>query len=849
MEPGGRTWGALPNSEACLCFDARLNRRRATISEPNKAIILGRWTKAMYSNHVMGNLAKQTGEIRLKLVEYAATHTLSELMAFALDEIGALVDSPIGFLHFVEADQQTLTLQQWSTRTLAEFCRAEGEGLHYPLDQAGVWADCARQGEPVIHNDYPSLAHKMGLPEGHAEVVRELVVPVMRNQKVVAILGVGNKPQDYVDEDVEIVAYLSDVTWEILQRKRAEEALASSEKRYRRLFESAKDGILILDAETGVVVDANPFLLDLIGYSYEDLYGHPIWEIGTFRDVSSSKEAFRKLQINEYIRYEDMPLETADGHIVEVEFVSNVYLVDHAKVIQCNIRDITERRKAEAERERLLSAIEQADEMIVITDPAGMIQYVNPAFERVTGYGREEVIGQNPRILKSGKQDDAFYQTLWETISGGDTFRGRLVNKRKNGGLFTEETTISPVLDPSGQIMSYVAVKHDITEHLWLETQFQQAQKMESIGRLAGGVAHDYNNMLSVIIGYAELAIDRLEPADPLYADLGEILQAAERSADITRQLLAFARKQTINPKVLDVNDTVEGMLKMIRRLIGEDIDLVWLPKAELWQVEMDPVQIDQILANLCVNARDAIGGVGTITIETHTMSFDEVYCSDHAGFVPGDYVMLAVSDDGAGMDKKTVENIFEPFFTTKEVDQGTGLGLATVFGIVKQNNGFINVYSEPGRGTTFKIYVPRHMGQAEKKGEETVREIVSGRGEMVLLVEDEPSIMKMSQTMLERLDYKVLAAGTPGEALRLAKNHSDTLRLLITDVVMPRMNGRDLAERMRVVCPGIKTLFMSGYTADVIAHRGVIEEGVNFIQKPFSLKELGGKARAALDQ
>jgi len=803
----------------------------------------------MKQDDTTGQPSGKLTDIRIDLIEYAAMHTLDELLTRALDKIGEQADSGIGFFHFVEADQKTLALQQWSTRTVNEFCRAEGKGQHYSLEQAGVWADGARRKIPVIHNDYNALTQKQGLPEGHAEVVRELVVPIIRAGKVVAILGVGNKPADYTDKDVEIVSYLADVAWEIVQRKRAEEALIDSEKRYRRLFESAKDGILILDADTGKIVDANPFLLQLLGYQHAQVLGHYLWDIGPFASIAASEDAFETLQHNEYIRYDHLPLETVDGRIVEVEFISNVYLVDHAKVIQCNIRDVTGRRQVEAERERLLSAVEQADEMIVITNRDGAIHYVNPAFEKVTGYTRDEVFGQNLRILKSGKQGPDFYQNLWATISSGNTFKGQMVNRRKDGTFFTEAATISPVRDSAGRIVNYVAVKRDITEHLRLSAQFQQAQKMESVGRLAGGVAHDFNNMLSVIIGYTELALDKVEPSGPLHADLQEIFKAARRSADITRQLLAFARKQTISPKVIDLNETVEGMLKMLRRLLGEDIDLAWLPKGGLWPIKIDPAQIDQIMANLCVNARDAIAGVGRITIDTHPVSFDAGYCADHPGFVPGDFVLLSVSDDGCGMDKETLSSIFEPFFTTKGEGLGTGLGLPTVFGIVKQNNGFINVYSEPGTGTVFKIYLPRHVGKAEKSGVETVAEIPSSQGETVLLVEDEPAIIHMCQMMLERLGYQVLTSGKPSEALRLAQNHPGGLHLLITDVVMPEMNGRQLADQLCGLFPGIKTLFMSGYTADVIAHQGVLEEGVNFIQKPFSFKELSIKVRAALDK
>ncbi|MBI4775463.1 MAG: PAS domain S-box protein, partial [Deltaproteobacteria bacterium] len=381
-----------------------------------------------------------------------------------------------------------------------------------------------------------------------------------------------------------------------------------------------------------------------------------------------------------------------------------------------------------------------------------------------------------------------------------------------------------------------------------LGKQLLQAQKMESIGRLAGGVAHDYNNMLSVILGYSELALDKAAPGSPLRNDLREIIKATNRSMDITRQLLAFARRQTIAPKVLDLNDTLESMLKMLRRLIGEEIDLAWLPDADLWPVKIDPTQVDQILANLCVNARDAIGGVGKVTIETENVSFDEAYCADHAGFVPGNYVLIGVSDDGCGMDPETLDKVFEPFFTTKSTGLGTGLGLATVYGIVRQNNGFINIYSEPEKGTTVKIYLPRHTGAAVQALSESVTEIPSSRGETVLLVEDEVSILEIGKRMLEGLGYAVLTAGAPGEAMHLAEEHAGEINLLITDVVMPELNGRELANELRSFYPDLKILFMSGYTANVIAHRGVLEEGVCFMPKPFSRKDLALKVREALD-
>jgi CheY-like chemotaxis protein len=353
--------------------------------------------------------------------------------------------------------------------------------------------------------------------------------------------------------------------------------------------------------------------------------------------------------------------------------------------------------------------------------------------------------------------------------------------------------------------------------------------------------------MLNVILGYTELALLKLDSAQPLFSYLTEVRKAAERSADLTRQLLAFARKQTVMPKVLDLNETVAGILKMLQRLIGEDIDLHWQPKSALWPVKVDPSQLDQILANLCVNARDAISGVGIMTIETENSAFDEEYCAANAGFAPGEYVRLTVSDNGCGMDKEMQEHIFEPFFTTKGVGEGTGLGLATVYGIVKQNNGFINVYSEPGQGTTFTIYLPRYAAKTMKAKQEVPVPAAGGR-ETILLVEDEATILEMTTMMLKMHGYTVLAADTPCKAIRLAEEYAGEIDLLLTDVVMPEMNGRDLAKTLLFLYPDLKRLFMSGYTANVIAHHGVLDEGVQFIQKPFSLNGLASKVRETLD-
>jgi PAS domain S-box-containing protein len=385
-------------------------------------------------------------------------------------------------------------------------------------------------------------------------------------------------------------------------------------------------------------------------------------------------------------------------------------------------------------------------------------------------------------------------------------------------------------------------------ENADLQERLQQAQKMESIGRLAGGVAHDFNNMLGVILGNTELALERVGADEPIHDDLQEIGRAARRSADLTRQLLAFARRQTISPKVLDLNEALAGMTKMLQRLIGENVRLRWLPGTQVWSVRVDPSQIDQLLANLCVNARDAISDVGTLTIESRNVRIEPHESPRHADAAPGDYVQLVVSDDGCGMDEEVLEHLFEPFFTTKGVGKGTGLGLATVYGIVKQNGGFVDVRSLPGSGTTFTIHLPRHVETSGSRGAaDAGRPAATGR-ETVLIAEDEPAILRLTERMLEKLGYTVLTAGTPAEAVRLATEHRGRIDVLVTDVIMPEMNGRELSQRLLALHPELLRLYISGYTADVIADRGISEDGMHFLQKPFSQEGLAAKLREILD-
>ena len=529
-----------------------------------------------------------------------------------------------------------------------------------------------------------------------------------------------------------------------------------------------------------------------------------------------------------------------------------------ALTIQNRLRTTAERAVRESEaRYRVL--IEQAPDAIIVYDwELNRFVDVNARAEKLFGCTRGELLESDIFRFYPPDQPDrrdvaeSAREYVARAVAGAPVQLERTVL-----GADGRETPceVRMVRLPSERGTLIRASYLDITERKRaeeegerLQEQLIQARKMESVGRLAGGVAHDFNNMLGVILGHADLALGRLKDVRQLHKDLTAIREAAERSADLTRQLLAFARKQAVSPRVIDLNDTVEGMFKMLRRLIGEEVDLVWLAGKDLWPVKMDPGQIDQLMVNLCINARDAIAGVGTITIATANAAFDAEYCDSHLESEPGDYVLLVVSDNGCGMDNETRARAFEPFFTTKGVGKGTGLGLATVYGIVKQNNGFIHVTSEPDRGTTFEICFPRYTGEDGPTAKESKEAIPAGRHETILLVEDEPAMLAMTSSMLEQQGYSVLTAATPRGAIDLARRQAGRIDLLLTDVVMPEMNGRDLANSLLLIDPDLKCVFMSGYTANTIAHHNILESNVIFLQKPFSMDELAAKIREALD-
>ncbi len=641
----------------------------------------------------------------------------------------------------------------------------------------------------------------------------------------------------------------------ITERKAAEEALKNSEHQFHLLAEAATIGVAISDYD-GNNIYTNQHLTRLFGYDMKDIPTIEHWWPLAYPDEEQREKiksewlnsVSKAVSTNSSIEPDEQLVTCKDGTKKYIEFRTSVT----DKLIFVIIIDLTERKKAEESlrksEERYRNTLDNMIEGCQIIGFDWRYIYINDAAQRHNRRPKEELLGKRYMDVWPGIENTEVFNKIRLCLTERTSFR------MENLFIFPDGTEgwFVLVIQPVNEGVFILSI--DITgrkeaekEKDKLQEQLLQSQKIESVGRLAGGVAHDFNNMLSVIKGYSELVMEQLGTKHEIYQDIKEILDAANRSADITKQLLAFARKQNIAPVTLDVNSSITKILKMLQRLIGEDIDLAWIPQEGLWPVKIDPSQIDQIMANLCVNARDAIEGVGKITIETHNVTFDEQYCADHYGFFPGDYVMLAVSDDGLGMDKETLKLIFDPFFTTKNPGSGTGLGLSTVYGILKQNNGFINVYSESGKGATFKLYLPRETGEGKIKEFDDSAVPPRGAGETILIVEDEKAIRDLTGKVLENHGYNVLTAETPTKALQLAKKHSGVIHLLVTDVVMPEMNGRELAKKIENFYPDIKVLFMSGYTSNVIVHRGVLDDGVNFLPKPFSHKDLTQKVYKAL--
>ena len=640
---------------------------------------------------------------------------------------------------------------------------------------------------------------------------------------------------------------------DVTERKRAEEEAS----RMVTVVRDSNDAITIQDVG-GKIMAWNHGAELMYGYSEQEAMQMTILQFVPHAKAEEQKDFNRRIFAGEKVSSFETQRLTKDGRLLDVWLVVTKLIDNAGKVIgiASTERDVTERKKAEEELHKLSRAVEQSPVSIVITDFEGRIEYVNPYFERTTGYTRQEALGQNPRILKSGEEPSGGYRALWEALVSGREWRGEFHNKKKSGELFWESASISPVKDDAGRITHFVAVKEDITarrqalaEREQLQAQFLQSQKMEVVGRLAGGVAHDFNNLLTAILGNCSFLLDDLPKDDPKRADVEDIRSAGERAANLTRQLLAFSRKQVMQLKALDLNAVLADMEKLIRRLIGEDVVLQVSPAGDLPLVRADPGQMEQVVMNLAVNARDAMPKGGRLTIETRNVEFSGAQTLAQ-GFAmpPGRYALLTAGDTGAGMGAETMEHLFEPFFTTKEVGKGTGLGLATIYGIVTQSGGFIDVQSEPGRGATFKIFLPAASaafleGEGEGEGEKKQRQVEKSR-RAILLIEDDESVRRMIRRMLNGAGYAVLEAGTAREALAQSDKEFD---LVLTDIVLPDGSGVEAGAKLRKAKPGIEAIYMSGY-ADNPDIREILSRPENrFLQKPFTAKALLDKVREAL--
>ncbi|HPF32108.1 MAG TPA: PAS domain S-box protein, partial [Candidatus Sabulitectum sp.] len=644
---------------------------------------------------------------------------------------------------------------------------------------------------------------------------------------------------------------------EITQRKKTEEALRESERRLQESQRTGRIGHEEFNVVTGGLLWSDTVFelyerdIDLGPPSYDE-----VMALHSPEDAARLEEAVKNAVATGEGYAVDLKVILPSGRCGYHHAIGTPETEETGRVVRITgtVQDVTDRKLAEESYQNIATELEEIlnslPDAVVYADNQRIIRKVNPAFTRIFGYKPEEVIGKTTRIIYRNdeeylEQGKLRYNPLacqkWEPYE--------IHHVRKDGTVFITETVGTPVRNARGEVVGLLGVVRDVSAQRQMQERIRHMEKMESVGRLAGGVAHDFNNMLNVILGHTEMALEKLDAMDPLRADLEEVRKAGQRSANLTKQLLAFARKQTVAPRVIDLNETISSALSMLERLIGETIELHWKPGKDLPPVNIDPGQVDQMLTNLAINARDAIGHRhGRICIETSTASYGEDHCESNPGYSPGSYVMLSVNDDGCGMDRETSSHIFEPFYTTKESEQGTGLGLATVYGIVIQNGGFINVTSEKGQGATFRICLPV-SSQGKPSSPRTISEETAARGsETILVVEDEPSILKMVTMMLKMEGYTVMPAGSPGEAIRLAREHSGDIHLLVSDVVMPEMNGRDLARNIISLHPNVKRLFMSGYTADVIAHQGVLNDGVNFLQKPFSKMELTASIRRVLD-
>ncbi len=805
------------------------NRALFVLSECNQALV--RATNEDDLLHSVCRTLVKEGEYRLAWVGFAEQNELKSVR-------------PMAQMGFDEGYLDTLDI------TWADEQRGRG-----PTGSA------IRMGRTVIARNIltdPEFApwREKALEHGYAS---SIAIPLLDGEQAIGALNVYSSEPDAFNEKEEmlLLELADDITYGIItlrareERQQAVKALREIKRFHERVLDDMTTFVAVLEP-SGEIVFVNNTPLRVGGIKLEDVKGKKFfdtfWFASSYETQKAIKRDIEQCAGGESLKH-DIRYQSADGTQRWAEFSMHPIFNEDGSVeflIPEGI-DITDRKLAQAELEQMMLAIEQVADTVIITDTQGTIQYVNPAFERTTGYTSDEAVGKTSRILKSGEHDEEFYNNLWETISRGETWSGRITNKRKDGKLIVEEETISPVRDIAGKTINFIGVKRDITKEIALENQLIQSQKMEAVGQLAGGIAHDFNNLLQVIMGFGEMAIEKSKKDDFVHTSLDEILKVSYKATTLVRQLLAFSRQQILEMKYVDLNKLITELMNMIKRVIGEHITLDVLSCQNLGIVRADPGQIEQILINLCVNARDAMPSGGEISIETENVEISEAYCETHTSAKPGQYVLLSVSDIGCGMDEMTQKNIFEPFFTTKAIGEGTGLGLSTVYGIVKQHEGMIEVFSEITQGTTFKIYLPLSEHFASKE-EGRVQSPVTGGNETILLAEDDEMVRGMARLILESAGYTVLTAEDGEQALQVFEQHGAEINLVFLDVIMPKLGGYAVYQRIQQTQPEASILFASGYSMGAIHSNFQLPEGMQLIQKPYKRNDLLKWVRRVLD-
>jgi PAS domain S-box-containing protein len=727
----------------------------------------------------------------------------------------------------------------------------------------------ARLGETdydLILSDFNILGFE-GLLVIDAVHAKDPSVPVVivtgTGSEEVAVEAMKRRAADYVIKTPSHIQKLPRTIRAVLEKRRIEmerdravEALRRSEAKYRELVQNANSIILRTDSQ-GNILFFNEFAQSFFGYTEQEVLGRNV--VGTIvpetdaagrdmtvmiRDIRRHPERYTSHEHENmcrngdrvWVAWANKAIRDNQGDVVEILSIGN---------------DITRRKGAEEESARLMTAIEQAAETIVITDPEGMIQYVNPAFEKTSGYSREEAVGLRPGILRSGKHDEVFYEELWNVLRRGGVWSGHFINRKKDGTLYEEEATISPVRDASGRIVNYVAVKRDVTQEAALRSRLRQAQKMEALGTLAGGISHDFNNILSVIFGYAEMAsLDAAAGGASLQPHLDQILEAARRARDLVQQILAFSRQTEQDRKPLHAALVVKETLKLLRATLPSTIEIRHQVNVDSNGdiVLSDPTQMHQILMNLCTNAAHAMRGKGGV-LEVHLseLRVDTTASFRYPDLMPGPYLMLTVGDTGHGMEREILERIFDPYFTTKGPGEGTGLGLAVIHGIVKSHGGAISVESEPGKGSLFHVLLPRVVGAPREEAGQPLT--VKGGTERVLLVDDEIVLAQLGKGMLERLGYRVVSKSSSIEALEAFRTQPGQFDLVITDQTMPHMTGVALAREILRIRPSIPVILCTGHADSAVIEAARATGVREFLAKPVTLRQLAETVRCVLDQ